>query len=278
MACSEIMIIKKYEKELEKHFTVVHYDQRGAGKSFSFKEDYKDLNYKQHVADLIALTEYLREYLGKDKIYLMGHSYGTYLGTLASSEKPEYYKAYIGVGQMSDMKEAEYYSLLWCIDAAKEAGNEKDVKYLESLKEKVHSGETICPRKYVRKYKFAEHEKSNAMSELVKGILFGPEYNISEGLKMIYSATKYAMPLAMQSVANPLPELVPEVKVPTYFLLGKYDGMTNIKAAREYFDNLKGDVKKEFIVFENSAHSPQMEENEAYVKWMCNDLLKENEL
>ncbi|MBR4421977.1 MAG: alpha/beta hydrolase, partial [Erysipelotrichaceae bacterium] len=208
----------------------------------------------------------------------MGHSYGTYLGTLASSEKPEYYKAYIGVGQMSDMKEAEYYSLLNCIDAAKEAGNKRDVKHLESLKEKVHSGKTICPRKYVRKYKFAEHEKSHGMSELVKGILFGPEYNLSEGFKMFYSALKYALPLAMQSVANPLPDLVPEVKVPTYFLLGKYDGMTNIKAAKEYFDKLKGDVRKEFIVFENSAHSPQIEENEAYVKWMCNDLLKENEL
>ena len=274
---SEIMMIKNIEGELEKHFTVVHYDQRGAGKSFSLKEDYKDLNYHQHVEDLIALTEYIREYLGKEKVYLMGHSYGTYLGTLAANEKPEYYKAYVGVGQMSDMKEAEYYSLLSCAEAAKEAGNQKDVKYLESIADKVHNGEMICPRKYVRKYKFAEHKKTRTGSYLLKGILFGPEYNIADGIKMIYSAIKYAMPLAMQSVADPLTKLAPEVKVPTYFLLGKYDGMTNTKAAKEYFDSLGGDVKKEFVVFEDSAHSPQIEENEKYVDWMCNVLLKENE-
>ncbi|MBR4469973.1 MAG: alpha/beta hydrolase [Erysipelotrichaceae bacterium] len=275
---SEIMMIKDIESELEKHFTVVHYDQRGAGKSFSVREDYSKLNYEQHVADLIALTEYIREYLGKDKVYLLGHSYGTYLGTLAANEKPEYYKAYVGIGQMSDMKEAEYYSLLSCVDAAKEKGNHKDVKYLESIAEKVHNGEMICPRKYVRKYGFAEHNKTNTMSSLLKGLLFGPEYNLADSAKMIYSAMKYAMPLAMQSMANPLNELAPEAKVPTYFLLGKYDGMTNTKAAREYFDSLGGDVRKKFILFENSAHSPQIEENEAYVKWMCNDLLNENEL
>ena len=60
-AGSEIPFIRRHEKELEKHFTIVHYDQRGAGKSYSFKEDYKDINYHQHVADLIALTEYVRE-------------------------------------------------------------------------------------------------------------------------------------------------------------------------------------------------------------------------
>ena len=102
-AGSEIPLIRKYEKELEKHFTIVHYDQRGAGKSFSFKEDYRDINYHQHVDDLIALTEYVREYLNKDKVYIMGHSYGTYLGSLAVNEKPEYYKAYIGIGQMFEV-------------------------------------------------------------------------------------------------------------------------------------------------------------------------------
>ena len=273
---SEIMMIKNTEKELEKHFTIVHYDQRGAGKSFSFKEDYKDLNYHQHVDDLIALTEYIREYLGKDKVYLMGHSYGTYLGTLAANEKPEYYKAYIGVGQMSDMKEAEYYTLKDCVKAANEAGNKKDAEYLESIAEKVHKGEMICPRKYVRKYRFAEHEKTNVMADFYKGILFGPEYNLLEGAKMFYSQLKYAMPLAMQSLADPLTELAPETKVPTYFVLGKYDGMTNAQAAREYFDALKAE-KKEFVVFENSAHSPQIEESEAFEKWMCDVLLKENE-
>ena len=272
---TEIPFMKKYEKELEKHFTVVHYDQRAAGKSYSFKEDYKDLNYHQHIADLISLTEYLRDYFGQDKIYLMGHSYGTYLGSLAANEKPEYYKAYIGVGQMSKLTDAEYYSLLDTIKAAEEKNNKRDVKYLESIKEKIQKGEMVVPRKYLRKYNFAEHKKTPVASEMFKALFFGPEYSLQDTFKYFYSAIKNAMPLAMQSVKDPLPELVTEAKVPTYFLLGKYDGLTNTKAAKEYFDSLGGDAPKKFIVFEESAHSPQVEENDKYVDFMCNELLEE---
>lgn len=276
-AGTEIPLIGKYEKELEKYFTIVHYDQRGAGKSFSFKENYKDINYHQHVEDLIALTEYIRDYLNKDKVYIMGHSYGTYLGSLAVNEKPEYYKAYIGIGQMSDLQKAEYYSLEDCIEAAKEKGEEKDVKYLESIKEKVQKGEMLTPRKYLRKYRFAEHVDQHTTSTLLKSLFFGPEYNLMDFIKMTYAAIRYAMPLAMQSVKDPLPEAVTVVKVPTYFLLGKYDGMTNTKAAKEYFDSLSGDVRRRFFIFRNSAHSPQIEENEAFVNWMRDVMLKENE-
>ena len=275
-AGTEIPFIRKYEKELAKHFTIVHYDQRGAGKSFSFQEDYKDITYHQHVADLIALTEYVRDYLNKDKVYLLGHSYGTYLGTLAANEKSEYYKAYIGVGQMSQETKAEYYTLEDCIAAAKEKGNEKDVQYLESIREKIRNGEMFTPRKYVRKYHFAEHENSLDTPYVIAKLIAGPEYNLMDSIKYIYAGLKYAMPLAMQSIRDPLSETVTEVKVPTYFVLGKYDGMTNTRAAKEYFDSLTGDVKKEFVVFENSAHSPQIEENEKFVDWMCNNLLKKD--
>ncbi|MBQ6493042.1 MAG: alpha/beta hydrolase [Erysipelotrichaceae bacterium] len=273
---TEIPLIEMYEKELEKHFTIVHYDQRGAGKSFSFFKDYSDLTYEDHVNDLIALSEYLCTYLNKEKIYLLGHSYGTFLATVAASRRPDLYEAYVGIGQMSDVARAESYSLESCIEAAKEKGNTKDAEYLESIREKVKNGETICPRNYVRKYGFAEHEKSNAVAQLVKSIVFGPEYNIMDGIKFFYSAAKHAMPLAMQCVKDPLPELVKEIKVPTYFLLGKYDGMTNTKAAREYFDELNATEGKQFIIFDNSAHSPQVEENEKFVEWMSNDLLDKN--
>ena len=66
--------------------------------------------------DLIALTEYVREYLNKDKVYLMGHSYGTYLGTLAANEKPEYYKAYIGVGGETEGEAEATYPTIYIYD------------------------------------------------------------------------------------------------------------------------------------------------------------------
>ena len=100
--CSEIPYVRKYQGELEKDFTIVHYDQRGSGKSYEFGKDYSNVTAADHVNDLIALTEYIRDYLGKEKVILAGHSYGTYIATQAAAERPDLYSAYVGIGQMSD--------------------------------------------------------------------------------------------------------------------------------------------------------------------------------
>ena len=75
--CSEIPYIRNYQKSLEKDFTIVHYDQRGSGKSYEFGQDYSDVTALTHRDDLIRLTEYIKEYLGKEQVILIGHSYGT---------------------------------------------------------------------------------------------------------------------------------------------------------------------------------------------------------
>ena len=59
--CSEIPYVRKYQKELEKQFTIVHYDQRGSGKSYHFFEDYSNLTTDLLVEDLLALTDYIRD-------------------------------------------------------------------------------------------------------------------------------------------------------------------------------------------------------------------------
>nr|MCR5723337.1 alpha/beta hydrolase [Lachnospiraceae bacterium] len=59
--CSEIPYVRKYQNDLEKEFTIVHYDQRGSGKSYKFGTDYSEVTAATHVEDLIALTEYVKE-------------------------------------------------------------------------------------------------------------------------------------------------------------------------------------------------------------------------
>ena len=270
---TDIPFIRKYDKELEKYFTVIHYDQRGAGKSFYYTHDYSNLSAKDHVDDLIELSKYLLEYLNQDKLFILGHSYGTYLASLAIDKRPDLYKAYIGIGQMSDTKKAEYYSLLNCLDEAKKNNNEFDYKYLYSIKDKVEKGEMLTPRSFVRKYKFASRNNNINDFEMMKDIIMGPEYNILDGIRFYSGAISNSYNLATEAIKYPLSDLIKEVKIPTYILMGKYDGMTNTKAAKEYFDNLKGDIHKEFIIFENSAHSPHIEENEKFIKFMKERLL-----
>lgn len=263
--CSEIPYIVKYQSEWEKLFTVVHYDQRGSGRSMDLKQDYNYVRSTHHVEDLHALTEYICKYLGKDKVLLAGHSYGTYIATQAVAQKPELYSAYIGIGQLSDSIESELDNLYLCIDAAKEAKNEKDVNALLSLEEGIKNG-GITPRSYVRKYGFATR-KINETTDLLQGLFFGREYT-GINILNVFGCLKYQLPLWQELIEHPLPSLVKKIDIPFYFVMGKYDGMTSPKAARKYFDTIEASKGKEYVVFDNSAHYPQLDEIEKFTQWL----------
>ena len=80
---------------LEESFTIVHYDQRGSGKSYQFGTDYSKVTASTHVDDLIGLTKYIEEYLRQEQVILVGHSYGTYIATMAAAKESNLYSAYV---------------------------------------------------------------------------------------------------------------------------------------------------------------------------------------
>lgn len=265
--CSEIPYVRKYQDELEKDFTIVHYDQRGSGKSYVFGEDYSEITVATHVSDLVELTKYIESYLEKEQVILLGHSFGTYIATMAVVQQPELYQAYVGIGQMSNPIEGELNNLYRCIEAAEEAGNEEDTNYLKMLEQSVLEGEIITPRNYVRKYGFAAR-KINDNGDYLLGFLFGTEYNWLDAIRFYTASIKYQDNLIVESTNNPITQIVTEINVPVYFAMGNYDGMTSPESAQKYLDNITGDGIKEFLVFEESAHYPQFEEEQKFYQWM----------
>ena len=97
---SATIMFQKMNKELEKNFTVVCWDQRGAGNSFSKKMDKSKLNVPQLIDDTRVLIEYLCKRFSKEKIYLVGHSWGSRLGMYVVRMYPERIAGYIAVGQV----------------------------------------------------------------------------------------------------------------------------------------------------------------------------------
>lgn len=271
--CSEIPYVRKYQDLLEKKFTIVQYDQRGSGKSYEFGKDYSSVNASIHADDLIALTEYIEKSLHQDQVILIGHSYGTYVATLAAAKRPELYRAYVGIGQLADTVESELNTLHKCIEAAKTAGNEEDVTYLSGLENSISQGERMAPRNYVRKYGFAARN-IDENADYMNGFLFGSEYNLLDTIRFYKASSKYQEPLIREVIDKPISDLVTELDLPVYFVMGKYDGMTSPEAAEKYLDRLKGDSTQEIILFENSAHYPQFEEKEKFFDWMCSEFLK----
>jgi len=87
------------------------------------------------VEDLLALTDYIKVNFLKDKVLLIGHSFGTYIGLKAVDKAPEKYAGYIGIGQVSNHTNSEIDSLEYTIRQAGQAGNVKDVEKLKSLED-----------------------------------------------------------------------------------------------------------------------------------------------
>ena len=265
--CSEIPYVRKYQKDLEKEFTVVHYDQRGSGKSYKFGTDYSAVTAETHVEDLIALTEYIEEYLGTEQVLLLGHSYGTYIATQAAAERPDLYRAYIGIGQMSDTIKSELNTLNKCIAAAKEKGDAGAASELEALREPITNGEAIAPRDYVRKYGFGARLIDDNR-DYFWAFLFGPEYNLRDAVGFYTASAKYQDGLVLYALKHPITEIVSSIDIPVYFVMGRYDGMTSPEAAQEYFNTLNAGGTGDFVLFEKSAHYPQFEEKEEFCKWI----------
>ncbi|WP_338708569.1 alpha/beta hydrolase [Paenibacillus amylolyticus] len=264
--CSEIPYVRKYQKELEQHFTVVHYDQRGSGKSYHFFEDYSNLTTDVLVDDLLAVRDYVSKELGQEKVILIGHSFGTYIGMKAAAKAPTQFHAYIGIGQMANTLQSELESLEYTYEQAKQAGNAEDVKKLELIRSSIEQGKELTPRILLQKYGGAAR-LINENRDYISGFLLNPEYN---GLDMIrfYSGMFSSQDILLrEAFYQNLPDIVDHLEIPTYFVTGKYDYMTTANAARDYFDVLDAPIK-DFIVFNESAHYPQFEEKEKFVKWL----------
>ena len=104
---SELGAMRRHSEALEDDFTVVTFDQRGAGKSYDQLDPTSTLTLDRAVADTIEVTNYLRDRFGQDKVYLAGQSWGTILGVLAVQRQPDLFSAFIGVGQMVSPAETD---------------------------------------------------------------------------------------------------------------------------------------------------------------------------
>lgn len=264
--CSEIPYVRKYQDLLEEKFTIVHYDQRGSGKSHHFFEDYSNLSSDLLVDDLLTLTEYVQKELGQERVLLIGHSFGTYIGMKAAAKAPDKFVAYMGIGQVGDHVTSEMDSLKYSIEQAKLAGNLKDVEQLEALQAPIERGEQLTPRDMVRKYGGAARLIDDNR-DYYTGFLLNPEYNLLDVIRYLKGVTLSQAVLLQEEVKHNITTLVDKVEVPVYFVMGQYDYMTSVNAAREYFEALEV-PKKEFVIFEKSAHYPQFEEETLFADWL----------
>lgn len=128
----DYFLTERYPTGLEDYFTVVWWEQRGSGLSYSADIPPETMTLEQMISDTLEVTNYLRQRFGKEKIYLMGHSGGTFIGIQAAARTPELYHAYIGMAQMSHQLKSEKLAYDYMLAKFKENGNTGMVRKLEA--------------------------------------------------------------------------------------------------------------------------------------------------
>ncbi len=264
----QMVLAPGYSNELEKHFVVAHWDQRGAGASCS-GVDWSTLSLDQIVDDTIELAETLGH---GQKIYIIGHSWGSLVGVLAVQRRPDLFYAYVGMGQLVHRDRQEEISYDWVVEQAKAAGDTEALTELASIHPPYTTqAEFSLERHWLSKYHgdTYQYEKEDALLAVK---LFRPEYTLLTKLryqKCFDASLEY---LLEDRLDVDLLSDVHEFQIPVYFFLGRHDFNTPTSLVEEWASQLKA-PRLEIVWFENAGHSLDVEAPEEFQAKLIEKLL-----
>jgi pimeloyl-ACP methyl ester carboxylesterase len=280
----DYFLTKKYPTGLENLFTVVWWEQRGSGLSYKAGFPREKISLERMKSDTKEVTNYLRKRFDKEKIYLMGHSGGTFIGIQVAAESPELYNAYLGVAQMSNQLKSEALAYDYMLKKFRETGNTRYVRKLEAAPVTLKGG---TPDAYRRLRDPAMHSlgigTTHDMKSVITGIflpsLLCREYTLCEKLDTWIGKSRSGISILWDEMqATDLSLKITTLTIPVYFFEGVYDYTCSSVEAKLYFDKLAAPVKG-YYTFAKSAHSPLFEEPEKMQHIIKEDVLSgENRL
>jgi pimeloyl-ACP methyl ester carboxylesterase len=278
----EYWLTQRYPTGLEDHFTVVWWEQRGAGLSYNSDIPAETMAAEQFVSDTLEVTRYLRQRFDQEKIYLMAHSWGSYIGIQAAAREPELFHAYIGIGQISYQLRSEQLAYEYALDYYKQSGNTDMVKKLEAAPPAL----TVpLPANYEALRDTYMHSAGIGTTRDMKSVVTGiflpswqfREYTLGEKINLWrgkFHSRSRDFGLWDKMQVTDLSQQVTDLEIPAYFFHGKYDYTCAYPLAKGYFEKINAPIKG-FYTFEQSAHSPMFEEPEKMLKVLQEDVLAE---
>jgi pimeloyl-ACP methyl ester carboxylesterase len=252
-------------------FTLVQWDQRGAGKTFgSGGTAATDMTIDRMAQDGIELTQFLREHLHKDKIIIVGHSWGAILGIHMAKARPDLFYAYVGAGQIVNTRENEALNYARLLDKAKALGDSKAVAELQA------SGPPPYPvmkalttqRIWAQTYEHADFYEAAGQA----ASLYAPGYSLLDLYHAIQSIRFTLDTFIGPSMSGPLMKvdlnaLGPDFAIPIFVFQGPDDYISSPELAKAYVDTLNA-PQKEFVMLPAGGHFAVFTHPEAFLKEM----------
>lgn len=261
----EMPIAWSFQRPWEDFFTVVHYDQRGAGRSYPLNDPAKlasTLSLDRYRDDAIELIEALRSKYGKRKVFLLGHSWGSLVGLAVAIKRPDLLHAYVGMGQSVDVREAERAGIAWTEEQARKRGDKEALAALAAIRPYPDAGPFTIEkadgwRAFAIRYGSLAAYRPDARFYL-RAPRLSPEYS-AEDVKHWGRGSEFTVKHLWPRMANISFLQVHRLEVPTIMLLGRHDITTPSAIVAGWMEELSAPSKR-IIWFEHSSHLPMIEE------------------
>jgi pimeloyl-ACP methyl ester carboxylesterase len=239
----------------EKHFTIVQWDQRGAGKTYrkNGKDGSGTITFDRLALDGIEVTEHLCEHLGQEKLILIGSSVGSFIGTIMVKRRPDLFHAYVGTDQnvSPDVQKLSYQMTL---DELRASGNIKGVRAVEKI--------GPDPSHWSRK-DFNQRNRwttktittvPNMITDIIMpAMLSSPNHTIHDIID-IFKGMNFSLNLLFDELlAFDIHKLGLKFELPFFIFQGDTDSVTPTAMAKEYFDEIES-PHKEFVLIKNAGH------------------------
>lgn len=233
-------------------YTVVTWDQRNCGKSYDSSQNETVLTKELFMTDGKELTEFILKYLSKDKITILGHSWGSIYGANLVLEYPEYYECFIGTGQLVDYLENEQAfkqeALMWA------EGDEETMQLVNQLTPNNTTVEHFGLKNAIMKKYGYDIMANGSDYSLISTIIFNPNYTILDWIKYFnVDMSSYLDFYTSDEFADFSLKGRVDYQVPFYNINGDKDYQTNYKLAAEYFEQVNAPYKQMYMM-ENMTH------------------------
>jgi pimeloyl-ACP methyl ester carboxylesterase len=276
---SELATLRRRLGSLEARFLVVGWDQPGAGKSYGSVR-HEDLEVETYVDDACALIEYLCRRFERERVVLVGESWGSYLGILVAARIPQRLSCFFGTGQMVSFTENDRECYRLALEWARERGEEAKVRKLENQGPPPYASPGA-----VRKlaaflpdtFAYMREVKGVGTTGGALGDLMGQEYGTLDRINWfrgLYDSLEQFYPKLW---GRDLRKEAPKLSVPVCFLIGRHDVNASIPLLLDYFARLDA-PGKEIVWFEESGHTPWASESDRFVEELAARALKDMSL
>jgi pimeloyl-ACP methyl ester carboxylesterase len=248
----------------EKYFTVVMWDQRDAGKTFVRNGAVREMSLPRVTQDGVELAQFLCRHLGKRKIIVLGHSWGTMAGLGMVVRRPDLFSAYVGTGQVVSIAEKEPVIYARAMERLRAVHDEVGIRTLSASGAPPYRSE--LPKRVERTMSERTDipAERDILRDLIPVALVAPGWSLWDIYRSL-QASDYAEDATFDADASyDARTFGTDLRLPFFIINGELDHVTPTDLARRYFDKVHAPVKQ-FVVLNGAGHSAVLTEPDVFL-------------